>query len=83
MPARRIHGAHSGAVGGTLIEKRHQARRAEIVADQEGSEVSAMPYPARVASRKASAFVALKRPLTATVRMCPSMLKRQSTGRPP
>src|SRR6476619_7209380 len=43
----------------------------------------AMPYPARVASRKASAFVALKRPLTATVRMCPSMLKRQSTGRPP
>ena len=38
MPARRIHGAHSGAVGGILIEKRHQARGAEIVADQEGSE---------------------------------------------
>jgi hypothetical protein len=43
----------------------------------------AIPYPARVASRTASAFVALKRPLTATVRMWPSMLKRQSTGRPP
>jgi len=43
----------------------------------------AMPYPARVASRKASAFVELKRPLTTTVRMCPSMLKRQSPGRPP
>ena len=43
----------------------------------------AIPYPARVASRKASAFVELKRPLTTTVRMCPSMLKRQSTGRPP
>ena len=38
MPARRIHGAHSGAVGGVLVENRHQTRSAEIVADQEGSE---------------------------------------------
>src|SRR6516165_11615583 len=43
----------------------------------------AMPYPARVASHKASAFVELKRPLTPTVRMCSPMQKRQSTGRPP
>jgi len=43
----------------------------------------AIPYPARVASHKASAFVELKRPLTGTVRMCPSTLKRHSTGRPP
>ena len=42
----------------------------------------AIPYPARVASRTASAFVALKRPLTATMRTCPSMLKRlRATGR--
>src|ERR1700719_3796237 len=38
MAARRIHGAHSGAIGGKLVENRHQARGAEIVADQEGSE---------------------------------------------
>src|SRR5260370_16981611 len=38
MAARRIHGGHSGAVGGILVENRQQARGAEIVADQEGSE---------------------------------------------
>src|ERR1700726_4106937 len=38
MAARRIHGAHSGTFGGKLVENRHQARGAEIVADQEGSE---------------------------------------------
>jgi hypothetical protein len=38
MAARRINGAHSGTVGGVLVENRHQTRSAEIVADQEGSE---------------------------------------------
>lgn len=38
MAARRIHGARSGAVGGMVVENRHQARGAQIVADQEGSE---------------------------------------------
>ena len=38
MAARRIHGAHSGTVGGVLVENRDETRSAEIVADQEGSE---------------------------------------------
>src|SRR6476620_8406598 len=38
MAARGIHGARSGAVGGMVVENRHQARGAQIVADQEGSE---------------------------------------------
>src|SRR5271169_3213424 len=38
MAARGIHGARGGAVGGILVENRHQAGGAQIVADQEGSE---------------------------------------------
>ena len=52
--ARRIHGAHSGAVGGVLIEKRHQARGVKIVAIRKVASL-AMPYPVRVASWTAAA----------------------------
>src|SRR5580658_4985440 len=38
MAARRIHGAHSGTVGGVIVENRDQTRSAKIVADQEGSK---------------------------------------------
>src|SRR6516165_7561496 len=38
MEARRIHGPHSRPVCGILVEDRLQARGAEVVVNQEGSE---------------------------------------------
>jgi len=59
---------------------RRPARRSSLIRKVASR---AIPYPASVASRSASALVAANRPLIATERDCPLSLNRHSTGRPP